>query len=139
MDQQILYARLLNMKRKAVIHVKKNKMGKAVIAIIGTTTKDQASGHEHSMRCHCSSELLFSQKSEYSWTLVLMEIFGSTKKELPTTFPTLKTLLQLGFSKLKDRLNLQRNSLNILIANIMISHSMLLSMMKWEDQCLTSS
>jgi hypothetical protein len=36
--------------------------GNAVIAIIDTATKDQASGHEHSKRCHCSSELLFSQK-----------------------------------------------------------------------------
>ena len=84
----------------------------AVIAIIDTATEDQASGHEHSKRCHHSSKLLFTKKSEYSWTLVLMEIFGSTEKELPNTFPTLNgrwqslTILQLGFSKQKDRLNL---------------------------------
>ncbi len=85
----------------------------AVIAIIDTATEDQASGHEHSKRCRRSSKLLFTKKSEYSWTLVLMEIFGSTGKELPNVFPTLKgrwqslTILQLGFSKQKARPSLQ--------------------------------
>jgi len=34
----------------------------AVIAIIDTATKYQASGYEHSKRCHHSSKLLFTKK-----------------------------------------------------------------------------
>jgi hypothetical protein len=34
----------------------------AVIATIDTVTEDQASGHEHSKRCHHSSKLLFRKK-----------------------------------------------------------------------------